>query len=307
MFAEFPKTIVLCGHIHTQYIEKDTAEGVVAYNADGVTRYMDTYSTPTGFINMFGGSQGYYGNMSGLVPQGALSATTPNYNQALMVYFYKDRICFQMKNYGAAGGELTPYTVMRSVDLDAAADKTLLDAIIGEVEALLKEIEAEDVKAKLEGALADAKAVQSAQVVSQAQVNAAMTMLKKAVDESTEKAPEEEANYVDVDDAYETKTDELFKIKYLPEGKWTGEANHPEMFINATEHYTAKGTEQFSYEMKFIGTGLEIIATKRDTHANCDVYIDDVYVGDLIAYTDGEKVNQQVVFEIDGLENKEHI
>ena len=307
IFAEFPKTIVLCGHIHTQYIEKDTAEGVVAYAADGVTRHLDTYSTPSGFINMFGGSQGYYGTMSGLVPQGALSAKTPNYNQALMVYFYQDRICFQMKNYGSAGGELTPYTIMREVDLDAAADKTLLNSIIGEAEALLKEITEEEMKVQLEAALSEARTVQGAEDATQAQVNAAMTALKKAMDENADGEPEEAASYVDVDDAYETKADELFKIKYLPEGKWTGAANHPEMFINATEHYTAKSTEQFSYEMKFIGTGLEIIATKRDTHANCDVYIDDVYVGDLIAYTSGEKVNQQIVFEIDGLENKEHI
>ena len=111
---------------------------------------------------------------------------------------------------------------------------------------------------------------------------------------------------VDVDDAVSTTTGEAFKIQYFPQGSWTGTANHPEMFLNATEHYTAKDSEQCGYEMKFTGTGLAIYATIRNTHANCDVYIDGEYVGDLIAYTSGEKLNQQIVFEIDGLENTEH-
>ena len=117
IFSQFPNSIVLYGHVHTQYIVQDTAEGVVAYEEDAVTRYNDTYTTPGGFINMFAGSQGYYGTMAGLTPSGWLSAQTPNYNQALMIYFYSDRIVFQMKNYGSSGGELTPYTIMREVDL----------------------------------------------------------------------------------------------------------------------------------------------------------------------------------------------
>ena len=116
-----------------------------------------------------------------------------------------------------------------------------------------------------------------------------------------------QVNYVDIDDAVSTQGSESFKISYLPAGAWTGAANHPELFFDATEHYTQQSASSLSYEIPFIGTGIAIFASMAPQHANCDVYIDDVKVGDLTAYTSGDKQHKQILFETYGLENEEHM
>ncbi len=51
-----------------------------------------------------------------------------------------------------------------------------------------------------------------------------------------------------------------------------------------------------SYEMIFTGTGVEIHASKNTVHMNCDVYIDDVKVGELAAQNAGA-MHKQKLFE----------
>ena len=182
IFSQFPNSIVLYGHVHTQYIVQDTAEGVVAYEEDAVTRYNDTYTTPGGFINMFAGSQGYYGTMAGLTPSGWLSAQTPNYNQALMIYFYSDRIVFQMKNYGSSGGELTPYTIMREVDLTVTIDKSGLENYIAQAEGLVPGGYMPESWQALQEVLAQAREVLTDPDADQMRINAATSALKKSID-----------------------------------------------------------------------------------------------------------------------------
>lgn len=183
IFAEFPNTILLYGHVHTQYIVEDTAEAIVAYEADAQTVHEDTYSTPSGFLNVFCGSQGYYGTPAGLVPQGWLSAQTPNYNQVLFVYIYSDRICFQMKNCGEAGGDLTPYTIMRQVNLDVEVDKTKLNTLIEEAEALTSTDYTQATWANLEQALTAARELSADEAATQSKVNKAVKTLQSAMDE----------------------------------------------------------------------------------------------------------------------------
>ena len=99
----------------------------------------------------------------------------------------------------------------------------------------------------------------------------------------------DQVNYVDIDDAISTTNTEAFKIHYLPEDAWVGTANHPELFYDATEHYTQGSEDSLSYEMVFSGTGIAVSASLGNKHANCDVYIDDVLMGDMITYTSGDK------------------
>ena len=60
-----------------------------------------------------------------------------------------------------------------------------------------------------------------------------------------------------------------------------------------------------SYEMIFTGTGVEIHASKNTVHMNCDVYIDDVKVGELAAQNAGA-MHKQKLFEKKDLANTKH-
>ena len=59
--------------------------------------------------------------------------------------------------------------------------------------------------------------------------------------------------------------------------------------------------------MEFIGTGLDIYASKNTAHADFDVYVDDVFVGTGEANLDsGNTQHQQLLFKAEGLENTTH-
>lgn len=184
ILREYPNTIYLYAHVHDDYIKADTYETIVAYEEDARTVFTNRYSAPTGFISAFAGSMGYFGNAAGLVPQGNLTAQTPNYIQALLVYIYSDRIVFQMKNYGESGGELEPYTVMRTVTLgDAVVSKTRLQTLVDEANALEeRKFEAES-WAVLQQALEQAQQVLENPDATQAQVNKAVNTLRQAIDQ----------------------------------------------------------------------------------------------------------------------------
>ena len=57
--------------------------------------------------------------------------------------------------------------------------------------------------------------------------------------------------------------------------------------------------------MIFTGTGVEIHASKNTVHMNCDVYIDDVKVGELAAQNAGA-MHKQKLFEKKDLANTKH-
>ena len=110
--------------------------------------------------------------------------------------------------------------------------------------------------------------------------------------------------YTEVDDAVFTTNHEPFKIQYEPAGAWTAGSGNGNLFYNGTEHYSAKGVD-VSYEMIFTGTGVEIHASKNTVHMNCDVYIDDVKVGELAAQNAGA-MHKQKLFEKKDLANTKH-
>ena len=126
---KYPNTIHLYGHNHggteTVYISEDTFERITSYTASGkVVRQRN--AIPTSFISSFMGSLSYY-NYS--LNPGGLTARDPQIFQALMIYVYKDRIVFQMKNYGNnflyTNQELKPWTVLRNMEgyVDDSQDK----------------------------------------------------------------------------------------------------------------------------------------------------------------------------------------
>ncbi len=120
----------------------------------------------------------------------------------------------------------------------------------------------------------------------------------------------EEKGYTDVDDAVSTTTGELFKIQYEPSSQWNGESGYPNLFYDGTDHYSTSGTgtESDHYTMKFIGTGIEIYASKNTSHANFDVYIDDQLLGSGKAnLLSGQTQHKQKLFEVQGLADGEHV
>lgn len=121
---------------------------------------------------------------------------------------------------------------------------------------------------------------------------------------------EEEKLYTDVDDALETSSGELFKIQYEPASRWNAESGYANLFYEGTDHYSksGEGSENDYYTMNFIGTGLEIYASKNTGHANFDVYIDDVKVGSGNANLEsGSTQHRQKLFEISGLSDEAHV
>ena len=115
-----------------------------------------------------------------------------------------------------------------------------------------------------------------------------------------------ESGYTDIDDAVVTTTGELFKIQYEPSSRWHAESGYSNLFFDGTDHYSDSGTTEDYYEMKFIGTGIEIYASKNKAHADCDVYVDGVKVGEVLAEITGTTVHKQKLFEKTDFENGEH-
>ena len=68
---------------------------------------------------------------------------------------------------------------------------------------------------------------------------------------------------------------------YKRQAEWNAESGYPNLFLNGTDHYSTsgEGSEGQYYTMKFIGTGIEIYASKNTAHADFDVYIDDEFAG----------------------------
>ncbi len=119
VLQNYPNVIYLYGHNHGRndsvYISQDTFERIDFYTKSGKV-VNNRNVIPTSFITSFMGSMSYYRNS--LDPD-TLSAQDPQIVQALMIYVYRDRIVFQMKNYGShsshANRILKPWTVMRDV------------------------------------------------------------------------------------------------------------------------------------------------------------------------------------------------
>ncbi len=146
----------------------------------------------------------------------------------------------------------------------------------------------------------------------EAAVNAqgiSITYAKVYGGEPTEPEEPEFPGYSDVDDATSTSSGELFKIQYEPAAEWNAESGYPNLFLNGTDHYSTsgEGSEGQYYTMKFIGTGIEIYASKNTAHADFDVYIDDELAGAGEANLEsGNTQHQQLLFKAEGLENTTH-
>ncbi len=146
----------------------------------------------------------------------------------------------------------------------------------------------------------------------EAAVNAqgiSITYVKVYGGEISEPEEPEFPGYSDVDDATSTSSGELFKIQYEPAAEWNAESGYPNLFLNGTDHYSTsgEGSEGQYYTMKFIGTGIEIYASKNTAHADFDVYIDDEFAGTGEANLEsGNTQHQQLLFKAEGLDNAEH-
>ena len=146
----------------------------------------------------------------------------------------------------------------------------------------------------------------------EAAVNAqgiSITYAKVYGGEVSEPEEPEFPGYSDVDDATSTSSGELFKIQYEPVAEWNAESGYPNLFLNGTDHYSTsgEGSEGQYYTMKFIGTGIEIYASKNTAHADFDVYIDDEFAGTGEANLEsGNTQHQQLLFKAEGLENTTH-
>ena len=146
----------------------------------------------------------------------------------------------------------------------------------------------------------------------EAAVNAqgiSITYAKVYGGEVSEPEEPEFPGYSDVDDATSTSSGELFKIQYEPAAEWNAESGYPNLFLNGTDHYSTsgEGSEGQYYTMKFIGTGIEIYASKNTAHADFDVYIDDEFAGTGEANLEsGNTQHQQLLFKAEGLENTTH-
>ena len=146
----------------------------------------------------------------------------------------------------------------------------------------------------------------------EAAVNAqgiSITYAKVYGGEVSEPEEPEFPGYSDVDDATSTSSGELFKIQYEPAAEWNAESGYPNLFLNGTDHYSTsgEGSEGQYYTMKFIGTGIEIYASKNTAHADFDVYIDDEFAGTGEANLEsGNTQHQQLLFKAEGLDNAEH-
>lgn len=113
---------------------------------------------------------------------------------------------------------------------------------------------------------------------------------------------EQDAGYSIVEDMNSTTTNELFKIQYLT-GDWAGGTSHPDLFHDGYEHY-ANGDA--SYSMKFIGTGVEIWASKNKAHGIYTVTIDGEDAGTADGSTTGSTLHQQKIYEKTDLADGEH-
>ena len=102
-----------------------------------------------------------------------------------------------------------------------------------------------------------------------------------------------------VEDSMITDTDEFFKIKY--HGEWNGGDFYPD-FHGGTERYANNGD---SFDMKFIGTKVELFGTKAAGHGQYSVSIDGKDCG-LANATADRRINQQLLFQSEELENTEH-
>ena len=119
---------------------------------------------------------------------------------------------------------------------------------------------------------------------------------------------EENSGYTDIDDSVVTTTGELFKIQYEPSSRWHAESGYSNLFFDGTDHYSDNGSDEDYYEMKFIGYAVEIYGSKNTAHADCDVYIDGEYAGEVLSGLDsGATVHKQKLFEVGwSLEDEEH-
>ena len=117
------------------------------------------------------------------------------------------------------------------------------------------------------------------------------------------KETQAEGGFSIVEDMTSTTTDELFKINYVS-GDWVSGTHHPDLFHDGYEHYS---NGDASYTMRFIGTGVEIWASRNKAHGLYTVTIDGEDAGTADGSTTGATVHQQKIYEKTGLSNGEHV
>lgn len=107
-----------------------------------------------------------------------------------------------------------------------------------------------------------------------------------------------------IDDTDSSTNSDMFKIQYKGSG-WQSESGFPDLFYKGTDHYS--NNADATYEMRFIGSSVEIIGSKNTAHADYTVFIDDKAVGEALAkLPSGAAQHQQSLFKKDDLTEGEH-
>lgn len=106
-----------------------------------------------------------------------------------------------------------------------------------------------------------------------------------------------------VEDSQTTTTDELFKVSYQG-ADWHGETGYSDLFSNGDDHYS--NTIGDSYSLCFIGTGVEIIATKNPAHGTYRVELDGKQVATVNTGDTTSVQHKQSLYKAEGLAEKEH-
>lgn len=124
-----------------------------------------------------------------------------------------------------------------------------------------------------------------------------LTYAKALNAEVSEPVTPEFPGYTIVEDVQTTDSDELFKIHY--NGSWSGGSSYyPNLFHDGYEHYAHTGD---SYDIRFIGSKVEIVASKNQAHGVYTVTIDGQDAGTADATTTGATTHQQLIYTSDEL------
>ena len=134
-----------------------------------------------------------------------------------------------------------------------------------------------------------------------------LSIMLTGIPSETAYAAESEPNYTDIDDSITTTTGELFKIQYEPSNRWHEESGFMDLFFDGTDHYSDTGSNEDYYEIKFIGNMFTIYGSKNTAHADCDVYVNGEYAGEVLSGLEsGATVHKQELFDcLWGFEDEE--
>ncbi|MEG2751697.1 MAG: DUF4091 domain-containing protein, partial [Anaerorhabdus sp.] len=116
----------------------------------------------------------------------------------------------------------------------------------------------------------------------------------------------EKSNYLDIVD--DNTTSPLgYKFKF--QNNWGIDSGYPDSFFNGTNHYSTKnsyGDKPAVATLDFYGKGIEVFGNKDREECIYKITIDGKDMGEADAFFDGDRKTQQLLFETQDLEEKEH-